>query len=209
MNYIFVLAGGIKENNKPHNFVIKRLDKSIELYQKSNNSKIIILGGGTYHKPPGLDSNNYVIHESTSCAKYLIDKGINEKDILREWYSYDTIANGYFAFLNYIQPLNIEKCYIITSQFHMERTKTIFNYFNYIICNNKINLTYIETSNLLNDNILNSRIIREKNSNRNFINNIVKKNNSLKDFSLWFYTEHNAYKSNISYYQDYSINKTY
>ena len=205
--YIFVLAGGIDNFNNPNIFVQKRLDKATELLQE--NDFIIILGGGTYHKPPNLDSNNYVIHESTSCANYLINKGVNPNQIIREWASYDTIANGYFSFLNYIIPLKIKECYIITSQFHMKRTQTIFNYFNNLITNNSTDLKYIETENIIENNILKTRLEREENSDNSFKKNIINTIHTLEKFTLWFYTEHNAYKSNISYYSDYSINNTY
>lgn len=205
--YIFVLAGGIDNFNNPNIFVQKRLDKATELLQE--NDFIIILGGGTYHKPPNLDSNNYIIHESTSCANYLINKGVNPNQIIREWASYDTIANGYFSFLNYIIPLKIKECYIITSQFHMKRTQTIFNYFNNLITNNSTDLKYIETENIIENNILKTRLEREENSDNSFKKNIINTIHTLEKFTLWFYTEHNAYKSNISYYSDYLINNTY
>uniref|UniRef100_A0A6C0EIA3 DUF218 domain-containing protein n=1 Tax=viral metagenome TaxID=1070528 RepID=A0A6C0EIA3_9ZZZZ len=205
--YIIVLAGGMDKNNEPNIFVKKRLDKTIELF--NSNTLIIILGGGTYHKPPGLDANQYVMHESTSCANYLINKGIDPNKIIREWASYDTIANGYFTFLNYIIPFKINECSVITSQFHMKRTQTIFNYFNNLISNNKVNLKYIETENVIDGDILKIRLEREENSNNSFKKNIVSVKDTLEKFSLWFYTEHNAYKSNISYYKDYSINNTY
>tara|TARA_B100001250_G_C19408536_1_gene617981 strand:+ start:5 stop:631 length:627 start_codon:yes stop_codon:yes gene_type:complete len=207
--YIFVLAGGMDNSNEPNIFVKKRLDKAIEIHNMSTNNIIIILGGGTYHKPPGLDSNNYVVHESTSCANYLIKKGVKADKIIREWSSYDTIANGYFAFLNYIVPFKMSECYIITSQFHINRTKTIFNYFNKLITNNNINLKYIETENIIENNILKTRLEREENSNNSFKKNIVYVKDTLEKFSLWFYTEHNAYKSNISYHKDYTISDTY
>lgn len=207
--YIFVLAGGIDNKNQPNIFVKKRLDKAIEMYHRDNNYIIIVLGGGTYHKPPGLDQNKYVIHESTSCATYLINNGVNPRNIIREWASYDTIANGYFAFLNYIIPLKIKKCYIITSQFHMKRTQTIFDYFNKLIMNKDIDLIYIETENIIENDVLKIRLNREQESNNNFIKNIVNEKECLEKFSIWFYTEHNAYKSNISYYSDYSISDTY
>ena len=205
--YIIVLAGGMDKNNEPNIFVKKRLDKTIELF--NSNTLIIILGGGTYHKPPGLDANQYVMHESTSCANYLINKGIDPNKIIREWASYDTIANGYFTFLNYIIPFKINECSVITSQFHMKRTQTIFNYFNNLISNNKVNLKYIEKENVIDEDILKIRLEREENSNNSFKKNIVSVKDTLEKFSLWFYTEHNAYKSNISYYKDYSINNTY
>jgi len=207
--YIFVLAGGMNNINEPNIFVKKRLDKSIEMYNLTSNNIIIVLGGGTYHKSPGLDSNNYVIHESTSCANYLISKGVSPNKIIREWASYDTIANGYFAFLNYIVPFKMSKCYIITSQFHMNRTQTIFNYFNKLVMNSSIDLKYIETENVIEKDILKVRMDRERESDNNFKENILTRTNTLEKFSLWFYTEHNAYKSNISYYSDYSLKDTY
>tara|TARA_A100001015_G_scaffold181457_1_gene201974 strand:+ start:754 stop:1380 length:627 start_codon:yes stop_codon:yes gene_type:complete len=207
--YIFVLAGGIDSKNEPNIFVKARLDKSIELYNSNSHNIIIILGGGTYHKPPGLDDNKYVVHESTSCANYLIDKGVSPNKIIREWSSYDTIANGYFAFMNYIIPLKISECYIITSQFHMNRTQTIFNYFNELVLNSSINLKYIETENIIDSEILKKRVEREEISNENFKNSVIRQKDTLEKFTLWFYLEHNAYKSNISYYNDYSINNTY
>lgn len=207
--YIFVLAGGIDSKNEPNEFVKKRLDKVINVYNNHNINRIIILGGGTYHKPPNLDSDNYVIHESTCCAKYLINAGIEEDRIVREWASYDTIANGYFAFLNYIIPFNIKECFVITSQFHMSRTQTIFNYFNTIVKNSSIDLKYIETENVIENKPLKVRLDREQSSNNSFTKNIVANKDTLEKFSLWFYTEHNAYKSNISYCTDYSINDTY
>jgi uncharacterized SAM-binding protein YcdF (DUF218 family) len=207
--YIIVLAGGVEKNHEPNGFVKKRLDKAITLNNCNKNSIIIILGGGTYHKPPNLDNNNFIIHESTSCANYLIKKGVDPNKIIREWSSYDTIANGYFAFINYIVPLKIKSCYIITSKFHMNRTQTIFNYFNKLITGNKVFIDYINTENILEEDILLERCKREESSEKKFKENIINKINSLHNFTMWFYTEHNAYKSIISYYNDYLINKTY
>ena len=89
IKYIFVLAGGQKSNGDVNDFVAKRLDKSIELYSSFMNEcykcKIVCLGGGTYHKKPQLDINGYVVHESSSCAMYLLNNGIPEHDIYREW----------------------------------------------------------------------------------------------------------------------------
>ena len=100
-------------------------------YKDFQQCKIIVMGGGTYHKPPILNDSNYVIHESSSCALYLTQQGdVDPKDIYREWSSYDTIANGYYAYLNYIKPLNIKEFVLITSKFHMPRVKVIFDYFN-------------------------------------------------------------------------------
>ena len=210
--YIVVLAGGLKETGEVHDFVKYRLDKASEIFWeeiKKRNCKIICMGGGTYHKPPILNKGKFVIHESSSCAHYLLSKGIPPENLLREWASYDTIANGYFCFLNYIIPLEIKDIKIITSQFHMPRTKTIFNYFNSLTSNN-VSFEYIETENTgISDQILKFRSEKENSSKILFEENIVKKINSMKDFTEWFYLGHNAYKSIIQYKNNDKINKTY
>jgi hypothetical protein len=44
-----------------------------------------LTGGGTPHKPPVLDKEGFVIHESTSCAEYLIQHvGIPATSLLKE-----------------------------------------------------------------------------------------------------------------------------
>lgn len=41
-------------------------------------------GGGTPHKPPVLNRDGYVIHESTSCADYLMARGVPALRLLKE-----------------------------------------------------------------------------------------------------------------------------
>ena len=212
--YIFVLAGGLQENGEVHEFVKTRLDKAIEIYNEiieSRPCKIIVMGGGTYHKPPILNESNYVIHESSSCALYLTQHGnIESKNIYREWSSYDTIANGYYAYLNYIQPLDIKKFTLITSDFHMPRAKVIFNYFNSILFQHQLNIHFIETpNNEMEEGVLKERCEREYNSKLNFQQNIVQEKRTISDFTKWFYEEHGAYKSIIYYQQNDTINKSY
>ena len=212
IKYIFVLAGGLQSNGEVNEFVKLRLDKAIELYNQHivfQPCKIIVMGGGTYHKAPILNEQNYVIHESTSCAIYLTENGpVNPKDIYREWSSYDTIANGYYAYLNYIQPLKIKNFSLITSNFHMPRAKVIFNYFNTIIFNSHIE--FIETENYgIKESILNERHERESNSLNNFVKNIVEQKHSIIKFTKWFYEEHGAYKSIIYYEENSKINQSY
>jgi hypothetical protein len=41
-------------------------------------------GGGTPHKPAVIGDNGHVVHESTSCADYLMSKGMAADMILKE-----------------------------------------------------------------------------------------------------------------------------
>ena len=196
MNYIFVLAGGLKNRNEVHDFVSKRLDMAIQEYQKDpNNTKIICLGGGTYHKESILDNNNIIVYESNICATYLIKFGIPEKDIYREWASYDTLANSYFSYLKFIIPLQISTYTVITSDFHMKRTKEIYSYFHKLFFNNMNNIKFISVENYkIDSETLNIRRHREQNTLQKYKNTIFKIDNVI-DFTKWFYTQHNSYRA--------------
>jgi uncharacterized SAM-binding protein YcdF (DUF218 family) len=211
--YIIVLAGGNDENSEPHDFVKIRLNKAIEIYNNNSNknikTKIICLGGGTYHKPPCLNKLNYVVHESTACAIYLVNNGIEEKNIMREWSSYDTIANVFYCMVNFIIPLKITKCHIITSDFHMERSKIIFNYLMGYV-EHDINISYISVNDdVIPADILENRKEREKKSAENFLL-LTQKIKTLKEFVEWLHCEHDAYKSIVTYYpMDNKLKNTY
>jgi vancomycin permeability regulator SanA len=194
IKYIFVLAGGITDDGYVHPWVKRRLDIAKYIYNKSP-CKIICLGGGSYHIQPKINSMGYVIHESTACSEYLINKGVNPKDIYKEWASYDTIANGYFAFTNFILPLNIKNFIVITSEFHMDRSKEIFLWINNLF-NNYACIKFIAVSDEgIDKNIINKRIIRENQSLINLKNNVISKINNINDFISWFYENHAAYNS--------------
>ena len=198
---IFVLAGGIKDDGEVHEWVVRRLDLALNIYfnykNKNNddNIKIICLGGGTYHKSPILNDDNYVIHESTACAEYLINKGINPKNIYKEWASYDTIANGYFAFANFINPMQLKNILVITSNFHMERAKAIFNWMKFIN-DSDVKINYVIASDEgLDEYIIKTRTKREMKSLENINNKLIPNIKSMKQFHSWFYEDHKAYCS--------------
>jgi vancomycin permeability regulator SanA len=185
---IFVLAGGLKDHNTLNDWVVDRLNLAYNIYLKTK-VKIICLGGGTYHKPSIINDYGYAVHESTVCADYLIELGVNPKDVYREWSSYDTIANGYFAFMNYIYPLKLRNVLVITSEFHMERVKMIFNWINSLSLN--VNVQYHASVDLEEYN-LTDRINREKESIEK-LNILIRRIDSLEKFTKWLYEDHNAY----------------
>lgn len=189
--YIFVLAGGLDNLGRNHPWVKDRLDVASRLYRLKPR-KIIILGGGTYHKPPHLNRGRFVIHESTMGAKYLIDQGINPDDIYREWASYDTIANGFFSLLNFTIPLKIQNVLVITSDFHMPRSKAIFEWI-YGLWSDQVTLDFLEVSTkYLDTEIIDSRSKREARSLHN-LQNTINLIDTWSKLHNWFYTEHQAY----------------
>eukprot|EP00897_Mesotaenium_endlicherianum_P000195 jgi/Mesen1/10176/ME000076S09684 len=124
---IMVLAGGQTEDGGVPVWVQKRLDVALSLHRKYG-CPIVCLGGGTPHRPPVIGPAGHVIHEGTSCADYLLSKGMAAPSILKEWGSYDTIGNGYFALVWHSLPRQWRALAVITSEFHMPRSRMIFDW---------------------------------------------------------------------------------
>ena len=202
---IFVLAGGIDNDGNCHPWVKRRLDLSYQIH-KNTNKPIFCLGGGSYHIPPILNKNNYVIHESTSCSEYLINLGVCPNNIYKEWSSYDTIANGFFGFVNFIIPLKLKSIVLITSEFHLPRSKSIFSWMKQIF-NIDINIEFISaTDENLDENIIKTRTEREQQSLKILQENVINKIDNIEKFHRWFYTKHNAYCSNSELIRKSDIN---
>lgn len=126
---ILVLAGGQLPGGGVPVWVERRLDKALQLQKLSGHECCIVcLGNGTPHRPPLLTSEGFVIHESTSCAEYLISEGAPVRVLIKECSSYDTIGNGFFALTQHAIPQRWKKMAIVTSAFHMPRSQAIFEW---------------------------------------------------------------------------------
>lgn len=188
---IIVMAGGLNSEGKLYPWVEDRLDVAIQLYQQ-HKCNILCTGGGTYHKPPLLNQEKYVIHESTACAEYLMTNHVNPEHVMKEWASYDTIASVYFSLLLCVQPQNKKRICVITSKFHMERTKQLFNWI--FGLHGSYHFIFMEVSNdsIKDKDMLQERIKREKQSVIN-VEKLKSKIKSKEDFHKWLFTEHKAY----------------
>lgn len=191
---ILVLAGGY--NNKTgelHEWVKRRLDLAYKNFQEKN-IPIICLGGGTYHKSPFINKEGFVVHESTACVNYLKEKSVPYKYLYKEWSSYDTIGNVYFSLVQHIQLMNVRHILIITSEFHMERTKLLFDWI-YGVAYQKYFLNYLQASDSGLEDILEERIKRERSSIKHIKNNLIPNIKKMEDLHFWFHTEHKAYST--------------
>ncbi|KAJ9530018.1 hypothetical protein QJQ45_023304 [Haematococcus lacustris] len=128
LDAIVVLAGGLLADGQCPEWVERRLDVGLGLQQQQANPlcPILCLGGGTPHKPPILGSNGHVLHESTSCAAYLMTRGLPADRILKEVSSYDTVGNAFFSLTIHALPAGWRKVAVVTSNFHMPRTRCLF-----------------------------------------------------------------------------------
>ena len=133
MNIVIILGDKLKNNGEISSILKQRLDKFLEI-KNLKKTKIIVSGGKAQQK--ALHTEAYMM------KKYLIDVGnIAKTDIICENKSKDTIDNA-IETLKIVEKINnIKSITIITSKFHIKRTKYIFNYY-YESYKNKIKYIY-------------------------------------------------------------------
>lgn len=123
--YIVVLGGGINPDGSLPKHQFARLDRANEIFFEIPDSKIILCGKYSFL----YEENTPPITEARAMQSYLIQKGIDSKDLILEEDSKDTIGNAYYLKKNTLKDTEFEKLIIITSEFHLERVKFIFGKF--------------------------------------------------------------------------------
>jgi hypothetical protein len=190
-----VIIGGGFSVDKLSTYSKDRCNLAIEYYNTFKNYynlKFIVTCFGTCHHPNPIDKNNFTIFESTLQTEYLLEKGINENLIYKESIASDTIGNAFFVKLLLTDVRKWYNLIIITSKFHLDRTKEIFNFL-YCKLDNNYNLEYLSSEDSPNE-LLNLRIDKEYSSLENFKQN-MKNINSLEEFHEWLFQTHECYKS--------------
>ncbi len=194
---VIVPGGGLLPDGTLPPWTKERL---AEAAQKSNFQRFIFcLSGGTVHKPPPRTKTGFPIFESKAAADYLIQLGTPAEYIRSEICSYDTIGNAYFSRLLFAEPFDCTRCLVVTSEFHMPRTKAIFNWIYQLSPPEKpFRLMYIATPNTgLSSEILKARIKRENNSLKT-LEKTQSQINTLQDLHSWIYSEHQAYAAGLT-----------
>jgi len=192
---ILIPGGGLTPNGNLPPWTVARLDQAISLREKSR--WFALLSGGTVHKPPPLNEMGFPIFESRQAAEYLLDAGLDPKQILTEICSYDTIGNAYYSRLLFTEPLQLKKLLIITSNFHMPRTREIFKWiFQLQPSLIEYQLVFESTPDYgLSQQALTARVQREKNS-LAYLKSKIREIRTLNEFLFWLYSEHTAYTPN-------------
>ena len=130
-----VLGGGLDAVEKkgqcvfvPKLQVKHRLDRAYDLFAKGSVDYIATTG--RFSKRVFFDSRvtGYKT-EAEAGKKYLEDAfKMDSRFIIYENQSIDTIGNAWFVKKICIDPYGITKCWIITSDYHLERSKVIFDW---------------------------------------------------------------------------------
>jgi DUF218 domain len=122
---ILVPGGGVREGGRLPSWVRRRLDRAVELQR---GGYIVTLSAGTPHRAQPLDDRGFPIFESVAGARYLVRAGVRPERILVEACSYDTIGNAYFSRVIHVDPRCMRRLLVITSDFHMPRTRAVFQW---------------------------------------------------------------------------------
>jgi uncharacterized SAM-binding protein YcdF (DUF218 family) len=188
-NTYIILGGGITKDNILPEWCIDRCNYVIQKYNEHKVMNIICTSGGSYHNPNPLNDTGFTIHECDTLCEYLIKKGIPSEIIFKEWTSYDTIGNAYFSKLLLIDTYTWYDMVIVTSDFHFERSKNIFEY---IFRDDKYKLKYVSCSYNGNHPYLKNRIKKEEKSLEDFKKTCIIFKDNFHDF---IYKKHQCYVS--------------
>ena len=122
---ILVLGGGVCEGGELPPWVVRRFDRALEV---GGAAPLVCLSAATVHRPSPLNVERYPILESVAGAAHLLARGVSAERIEVEASSYDTIGNAYFSKLLHVDPAGWRSLAIVTSEFHMPRSRAIFEW---------------------------------------------------------------------------------
>jgi vancomycin permeability regulator SanA len=121
MSVLIVLGGPLTVDNKPGTWLKSRLDKAIKVYNEYIFDYIILTGG---------DPTKKNITEAEVMYNYLKDY-IPKNKMYKEIKANSTFENAIYT-KKMITNTLIKNIYVLTSDFHINRSKYIFeNIFNY------------------------------------------------------------------------------
>ena len=214
LDAILVLGGGRpKSIDHPPVFVERRCDDAISVFRRRVQGghkdflPILCLSAGTAHLPQLLSADGLPIWESTACASYILSKNKNatapymipQKSVFVETSSYDTIGNAYFARTSHTEFNGWKKLLIITNEFHMARTRKIFDWVFSVPTNIKpispYDLYYLESPNIgMASEVVKARKEREASSSKS-VDNLSKKYFTLQGIYEFLTQEHSLYSA--------------
>jgi uncharacterized SAM-binding protein YcdF (DUF218 family) len=181
---IVIPGGGSQRGKAPEDlpaYVIARLNAALDYYAylrqhgHTTNLVFIVLSFGTVHRPNYVNQDGWVVSEATSEALYLLHEAkrrsinINAEDILRENLSLDTIGNAFFTRILHCDVAGYRRLHVITSHFHLARTRAIFEFiFGCVPTFKPYILSFQGTPNIVDGEALAVREEREKKSLQEF-----------------------------------------
>eukprot|EP00171_Calliarthron_tuberculosum_P016029 IDg16029t1 len=124
---VVIPGGGLDhETGAPAAWVVARLDAALTL--DAHTQLYVVLSRGTPHRAPPRDDGGFAIDEAAASARYLHARGVACERIVQDGWSLDTIGNAYFTRTMVTDPLQLRQLCVVTSEFHVVRTRAIFDW---------------------------------------------------------------------------------
>lgn len=117
---ILVLGSPNDENGNLSQIAINRLECAFSLYQNNDDAKFLLTGGFGEHFNITLDPH------ASYAQKFLIEKGVDKDDFLEFALSSNTFDDFEKSKL-IINKEAFDLLMVVTSDFHMERVRIIYN----------------------------------------------------------------------------------
>mmetsp|Transcript_56482 Transcript_56482/g.83971 ORF Transcript_56482/g.83971 Transcript_56482/m.83971 type:complete len:346 (-) Transcript_56482:429-1466(-) len=215
---IFVLGGGVPSSlTNPPEFTKLRCDAAVAVAEiaagaeegtakqeeKDENAmpNIVCLSAGTAHCPQLMGKNGLPIWEATSSAAYILETYgslIPQQKVMIETTSYDTISNAYFARTTHADVAGWRNILVVTSEFHMDRSKAIFDWVFSAppVAMSPYRLSYMTTENIgLSEEAIESRKQHERKGAVNVKQNLSKHYTTLYDIWQFLTQNHDFYSA--------------
>lgn len=190
---VIVLSGGLTDRGTPNACVTARLDTAAPFIAEA---KFVILNSrGTPHKPPPLSSSGFPIDESVASAEYLVSVHNIETDkILLDSWSMDTIGNAFFALNNHVIPRGLTNIVVVTSEFHMMRSRLIFDHIFSLNPASSAPITYVSSPDCgIDADALLARREKEESSAHHYKEQNMKIITDLRSLNNFIFSIHGAY----------------
>lgn len=111
-----IVLGYVSKDGQIHPLLKERLDEAYKLFRQYGHRYIIVSGGAVGSRRS----------EAELMKKYLVEKGIPAKKVLKEDKSSNTVQNLMFS-KQLMEQYRLETFVIITNLFHIRRTKYIMH----------------------------------------------------------------------------------
>jgi uncharacterized SAM-binding protein YcdF (DUF218 family) len=148
------------------------------------------------------------VDEAAASAAYLVARGVAASRVLLESWSLDTIGNAAFARLMHADPGGWSRLLLITSAFHMPRTRAIFEWVFALPPTlptpvraaaraSALQLEYEEVteSGLADDDVLQSRRLKEEQALRVLRESTIPAIRDLRALHDFLFVHHGAYRA--------------
>lgn len=193
-NAWIVLAGGLNADGTLPHFVIERVKRVRGL--ASPFEPVIFSSVFTLNVPQKLNSIGYVLSESNQMLNYFIATGGDPDQCFVENSSFDTVGSAFFLRNNFDFLLQNRNVNVVTSEFHINRVKSIFHFIFKLEPKFK-GMHELRFHSTKNPPHVASRLAKEKVAEQLFLEE-VRDISDIEGFKWWLFSQHTNYNRTFS-----------